>query len=156
MRSSSLCFLQGRVRVISRSSGDRTLLQLPVVFSPSTSVTDMAVYGNRLAGVTSDGGLVVWELPDIITDDVPYVSWTVLHESLSHLSLHVSVARSCSASYPPRARRLFIPSNGTRGSKTPWLWPPEMISMCSTSSKLSGPSMVRLLCKVTCIVLCSP
>ncbi|KAI0306774.1 hypothetical protein B0F90DRAFT_1808391 [Multifurca ochricompacta] len=62
---------KGRVRVISRSSGDRTLLQLPGVFSPTTSVTDMAVYGNRLAGVTSDGGFVVWELPDLITDDVP-------------------------------------------------------------------------------------
>ena len=33
----------------------------------------MAVYGNRLAGVTSDGGFVVWELPEMITDDVPYV-----------------------------------------------------------------------------------
>ncbi|KAH9966428.1 hypothetical protein BC827DRAFT_1175740 [Russula dissimulans] len=62
---------KGRVRVISRSSGDRTLLQLPGVFAPSTSVTDMAVHGNRLAGVTSDGGLVVWELPETITDDVP-------------------------------------------------------------------------------------
>ncbi|KAL0947371.1 hypothetical protein HGRIS_013487 [Hohenbuehelia grisea] len=62
---------RGRVRVISRSSGDRTLLQLPTVFSSSSSVTDMAVYGNRLAGVTSDGGFVVWELPELITDDVP-------------------------------------------------------------------------------------
>ncbi|KAL0580223.1 hypothetical protein V5O48_001816 [Marasmius crinis-equi] len=62
---------RGRIRVISRSSGDRTLLQLPPIFPPSTSVTDMAVYSNRLAGVTSDGGFVVWELPDIITDDVP-------------------------------------------------------------------------------------
>jgi len=61
----------GRVRVISRSSGDRTLLQLPSAFPMSTSVTDMAVFGNRLAGVTSDGGFVVWELPEIITDDVP-------------------------------------------------------------------------------------
>jgi hypothetical protein len=34
-------------------------------------VTDMAVYGNRLAGITSDGGFVVWELPELITDDVP-------------------------------------------------------------------------------------
>ena len=68
------CFYEGRVRVISRSSGDRTLLQLPAVFASTTSVTDMAVYGNRLAGVTSDGGFVVWELPDVITDDVPYVS----------------------------------------------------------------------------------
>ncbi|EJD05746.1 uncharacterized protein FOMMEDRAFT_153084 [Fomitiporia mediterranea MF3/22] len=62
---------RGRVRVISRSSGDRTLLQLPSVFGPTISVTDMAVYNNRLAGVTSDGGFVVWELPEVITDDVP-------------------------------------------------------------------------------------
>ncbi|KAH9951294.1 hypothetical protein B0H21DRAFT_888254 [Amylocystis lapponica] len=62
---------KGRVRVISRSSGDRTLLQLPNLFPPSTSVTDMSVHGNRLAGVTSDGGFVVWELPELITDDVP-------------------------------------------------------------------------------------
>ena len=62
---------RGRVRVISRSSGDRTLLQLPAVFPQNVSVTDMAVYGNRLAGVTSDGGFVVWELPETITDDVP-------------------------------------------------------------------------------------
>lgn len=61
----------GRVRVISRSSGDRTLLQLPNLFPSAASVTDMAVYGNRLAGVTSDGGFVVWELPEVITDDVP-------------------------------------------------------------------------------------
>ncbi|KAJ7582598.1 hypothetical protein C8J56DRAFT_955205 [Mycena floridula] len=62
---------KGRVRVISRSSGDRTLLQLPPMFPAASSVSDMAVYGNRLAGVTSDGGFVVWELPDTITDDVP-------------------------------------------------------------------------------------
>lgn len=57
--------------MISRSSGDRTLLQLPQLFPPATALTDMAVYGNRLAGVTSDGGFVVWELPEHITDDVP-------------------------------------------------------------------------------------
>lgn len=62
---------RGRVRVISRSSGDRTLLQLPQVFASASSVIDMAVYGNRLAGVTSDGGFVVWELPELIMDDVP-------------------------------------------------------------------------------------
>ena len=33
----------------------------------------MSVHGNRLAGVTSDGGFVVWELPEVIHDDVPYV-----------------------------------------------------------------------------------
>jgi hypothetical protein len=64
---------RGRVRVISRSSGDRTLLQLPQIFASASSVIDMAVYGNRLAGVTSDGGFVVWELPEVITDDVPCV-----------------------------------------------------------------------------------
>ena len=79
------CFFEGRVRVISRSSGDRTLLQLPAVFAPTTSVTDMAVYGNRLAGVTSDGGFVVWELPDLITDDVPYVSLAGRRRSASDL-----------------------------------------------------------------------
>ena len=61
------------MRVISRSSGDRTLLQLPGTFPPTASVTDMAVYGNRLAGVTSDGGIVVWQLPGVITDDALYV-----------------------------------------------------------------------------------
>lgn len=62
---------RGRVRVISRASGDRTLLQLPAIFPMTSSVTDMAVYHNRLAGVTSDGGFVVWELPVTIEDDVP-------------------------------------------------------------------------------------
>ncbi|PFH50051.1 hypothetical protein AMATHDRAFT_41111 [Amanita thiersii Skay4041] len=62
---------RGRVRVISRSSGDRTLLQLPHLFPTNTSVTDMAVYGNRLAGITSDGGFVLWEIPELFTDDVP-------------------------------------------------------------------------------------
>ncbi|KZT26482.1 hypothetical protein NEOLEDRAFT_1131976 [Neolentinus lepideus HHB14362 ss-1] len=62
---------RGRIRVISRSSGDRTLLQLPPIFSQQTAVTDMAVYRNRLAGVTSDGGFVVWDLPEVIHDDVP-------------------------------------------------------------------------------------
>jgi len=69
-----ICFYKGRVRVISRSSGDHTLLQLPGVFAPSTPVTDMAVHGNQLVGVM-DGGFVVWELPETITDDVPYVPW---------------------------------------------------------------------------------
>ena len=64
---------KGRVRVISRASGDRTLLQLPPVFHPTTAVSDMSVYGNYLAGVTSDGGFIVWEMPEVITDDVPYV-----------------------------------------------------------------------------------
>ncbi|THG95333.1 hypothetical protein EW026_g6298 [Hermanssonia centrifuga] len=61
---------KGRVRVISRSSGDRTLLQLPSLFPSAVAVSDMSVHGNRLAGVTSDGGFVVWELPEVIRDDV--------------------------------------------------------------------------------------
>jgi len=60
---------RGRMRVKSRSSGDCTLLQLPTVFALSTQV-DMAVYSNRLTGVTSDGGFMVWELPEVIIDDV--------------------------------------------------------------------------------------
>ncbi|KAH7918211.1 hypothetical protein BV22DRAFT_1200056 [Leucogyrophana mollusca] len=43
---------KGRVRVISRSSGDRTLLQLPPHFAAHTSIIDIA-------------------LPEVITDDVP-------------------------------------------------------------------------------------
>ncbi|KAJ7132530.1 hypothetical protein C8R44DRAFT_978066 [Mycena epipterygia] len=63
---------RGRVRVILRSNGDHTLLQLPPgTFQTSSSVCDMAICGNRLAGVTSDGGFVIWELPQVITDDVP-------------------------------------------------------------------------------------
>ncbi|KAI0682341.1 hypothetical protein BC835DRAFT_1479759 [Cytidiella melzeri] len=60
----------GRVRVSSRSSGNCTLLQLPPLFPTSVTVSDMSVHGNRLAGVTSDGGLVVGELPKVIRDDV--------------------------------------------------------------------------------------
>ncbi len=39
-------FHEDRVLVISRSSRNRTLLQLPAVFAPSTSVADMVVHGN--------------------------------------------------------------------------------------------------------------
>ena len=95
-----ICFYKGRVRVISRSSGDRTLLQLPGVFAATTSVTDMAVHGNRLAGVTSDGGFVVWELPETITDDVPYVPQLLPIKILSLTSYIDSAAKFCSASYP--------------------------------------------------------
>ena len=121
---------RGRVRVISRSSGDRTLLQLPTVFGPATQVIDMAVYGNRLAGVTSDGGFVVWELPEVITDDVPYVLVS-LSSILPDMSCPVDT--SCYASF--RARML-IPctlSSGIPNKQTPsrlllkqrciyWIW----------------------------------
>ncbi|KAG6879599.1 hypothetical protein C0992_000879 [Termitomyces sp. T32_za158] len=63
---------RGRVRIISRSSGFRTLLQLdPSIFSPTSSIIDMAVHKDRLAAVTSEGGFIVWQLPDTITDDAP-------------------------------------------------------------------------------------
>jgi hypothetical protein len=62
---------RGRVLVVSRSSGDHTILLLPTVFAPATRVIDMAVHSSRLTGVTSDGGFVVWELPKVITGDVP-------------------------------------------------------------------------------------
>ncbi|EPQ58070.1 hypothetical protein GLOTRDRAFT_104018 [Gloeophyllum trabeum ATCC 11539] len=79
---------RGRIRVISRSSGDRTLLQLPPIFPQSTAVTDMAVYRNRLAGVTSDGGFVVWDLPEVITDDVPGQLLLCVYPSSGAEALH--------------------------------------------------------------------
>jgi len=100
--------------VISRSSGDRTLLQLPSAFTNSSSVTDMAVYGNRLAGVTSDGGFVVWELPEVITDDVPCASPTTLcdHGLTSFLAETYFYA-----SHPPPILTLSIPSSGIQTSR---------------------------------------
>lgn len=71
LRALAYSFVTGRVRVISRSGSNRTVLRLPSAFPASVSVIDMAVYGNRLAGVTSDGGFVIWELPERIADDVP-------------------------------------------------------------------------------------
>jgi len=62
---------RGRVRVIGRANGERTLLQLPPTFPQSTTVIDMVVTGNRLAAVTSDGGFVIWEVPRIVEDDAP-------------------------------------------------------------------------------------
>ncbi|KZV85100.1 hypothetical protein EXIGLDRAFT_682093 [Exidia glandulosa HHB12029] len=62
---------RGRVRVIGRANGERTLLQLPPLFPPTTTVIDMVVTGNRLAAVTSDGGFVIWEVPRVVEDDVP-------------------------------------------------------------------------------------
>jgi hypothetical protein len=59
----------------------------------------MAVHGNRLAGVTSDGGFVVWELPETITDDVPYVP-SVYLEQEPFIDFPMSLAaKFCFASY---------------------------------------------------------
>lgn len=73
---------RGRVRLIDRSNGSRSLLHLPSSFNPQATVIDMAVGpapsgGGYLACVTSDGGLVIWEVPKSLNEDrlVP----TVLH-----------------------------------------------------------------------------
>ena len=108
---------RGRVRVISRSSGDRTLLQLPTVFGPATQVIDMAVYGNRLAGVTSDGGFVVWELPEVITDDVPYVSNRSLGFTQAEIPCPVVIC--CCASFRARMRTPCTLSSGIPNKPTP-------------------------------------
>lgn len=56
----------------------------------------MAVFANRLAGVTSDGGFVVWELPEVITDDVPYVSdYFIIFSFFPPLIFFSVVAFSC-------------------------------------------------------------
>jgi hypothetical protein len=53
------------------------LLRLPTVLPSSTSVIAMAVYGERAAGVVSDGGFVVWELPTVILDGIPVSYLTI-------------------------------------------------------------------------------
>jgi hypothetical protein len=54
-------FKSGGVRIINTAVGRDGLLRLPSVFSHS-SVDCTAISLNYLACVTSDGGLVVWEL----------------------------------------------------------------------------------------------
>jgi hypothetical protein len=72
-------FYVGRVRLIARSNGSRALLHLPSTFPPSTSATDMVVNGNLLACVTSDGGLVIWDVPAELDENPPVE--VVLHIS---------------------------------------------------------------------------
>lgn len=62
---------KGRVRLIARANGARALLKLPGTFSVNSSIVDLVTSGNRLAGVTSDGGFVVWEVPPMVDDDIP-------------------------------------------------------------------------------------
>jgi hypothetical protein len=61
----------GRVRLIARANGARALLKLPGTFFANSSIVDLVTSGNRLAGVTSDGGFVVWEVPPMVDDDIP-------------------------------------------------------------------------------------
>lgn len=62
---------RGRVRLIARNNGARALLKLPPTFPNNSSIVDLVTSGNRLAGVTSDGGFVVWEVPQLVDDDIP-------------------------------------------------------------------------------------
>ena len=62
---------RGRVRLIARNNGARALLKLPPTFPTNSSIVDLVTSGNRLAGVTSDGGFVVWEVPQLVDDDIP-------------------------------------------------------------------------------------
>jgi hypothetical protein len=62
---------RGRVRLIARNNGARALLKLPPTFPTNSSIVDLVTSGNRLAGVTSDGGFVVWEVPPLVDDDIP-------------------------------------------------------------------------------------
>lgn len=67
---------RGRVRLIARANGARSLLHLPSSFGPQISVTDMVVStapsaASYLACVTSNGGLVVWDVPGELDDDPP-------------------------------------------------------------------------------------
>lgn len=62
--------------MIARSNGSRSLLHLPSSFGPQTSVTDMVVStapsaASYLACVTSDGGLVVWDVPGELDENPP-------------------------------------------------------------------------------------
>lgn len=61
------------MRLIARANGARALLKLPATFSPNSSIVDLVTSGNRLGGVTSDGGFVVWEIPHMVDDDIPCV-----------------------------------------------------------------------------------
>jgi hypothetical protein len=63
--------------VISWLSGDRTLLELPRTFPPTAVVSDMAVYGNRLAGVTLTATLS--------SGSSRRPSWTMFREFVIHL-----------------------------------------------------------------------
>lgn len=70
---------RGRVRLIARSNGSRSLLHLPSSFNQGTAATDMVVSGSYLACVTSDGGLVIWDVPHELDENPPVP--VVLHVS---------------------------------------------------------------------------
>jgi hypothetical protein len=45
----------------------------PLLAFPSTSATDMVVSGNLLACITSDGGLIIWDIPAELDENSPGV-----------------------------------------------------------------------------------
>ncbi|CAE6515628.1 unnamed protein product [Rhizoctonia solani] len=76
---------KGRVRLISRSNGARALLKLPTTFNQTTSVVDMVAAGNCLACITSDGGAVVWEVPNTFDDERNFAPTLLLQVFPSNL-----------------------------------------------------------------------
>ncbi|KAJ1307317.1 hypothetical protein OPQ81_001424 [Rhizoctonia solani] len=84
---------KGRVRLISRSNGARALLKLPTTFSQTTSVVDMVAAGNCLACITSDGGAVVWEVPNTFDDErnfAPVLLLQILPSNLRTIKWHAN------------------------------------------------------------------
>ncbi|KAG8865326.1 hypothetical protein FRB96_000216 [Tulasnella sp. 330] len=70
---------RGRIRLIGRQTGERALLKLPATFPSNAQVQDMVISGTKLACVSNDGGLVVWDIPGDIEDDAAAVSRIILH-----------------------------------------------------------------------------
>lgn len=70
---------RGRIRLIGRQTGERALLKLPATFPGHAQVQDMVISGTKLACVSTDGGLVVWDIPEDIEDDAASVSRIILH-----------------------------------------------------------------------------
>jgi hypothetical protein len=68
--------LVGHGHVILWFSGDCTLLQLPQKFPPIAVVSNMAVYGNCLAGVTLTATL--------LSGSSQRGLWTMLHNFVIH------------------------------------------------------------------------
>jgi hypothetical protein len=78
----------------------------------------MVVSGNRLAGVTSDGGFVVWELPKIIEDDVPLVV-KIVNFFLELKVLRLLVLSSlCASLLPMDTSSASNLSSGIRSNRT--------------------------------------
>ena len=70
---------RGRIRLIGRQTGERALLKLPATFPGNAQVQDMVISGTKLACVSTDGGVVVWDIPEDIEDDAASVSRIILH-----------------------------------------------------------------------------